>query len=116
MILFKQYPLNGLNTFEDELLFLLAGNVEMILGCVKDGSIMNRDGIENTYLLFTKDSHIEKNLGNALGKLLKKYNKSFTGNFVMRLIKQDNGRWRINIKENMSEIPKELEELRKHVR
>ena len=40
-------------------------------------------------------------------KLLGKYNKSFSGLFEIRLTKELNGRWNINIRENMNKCSEE---------
>jgi hypothetical protein len=42
-----------------------------------------------------------------LGKICKKYNKKFQGLFEIRLSMDVNGRYKLNIQENMSELPLE---------
>ena len=123
MILLKQYPLKPLDTFEEEMLFLLAGDVHLIAGIDKD-SMMNSKEVGNCLCLRIEENYgpyvrfdeeyfnRQDKLVHGLIKLCKKYNKSFSNLFEIRLTKQQNGRWTINIKENMNKVSEEVE---KHV-
>ena len=99
MIVFKQFPLGGFNTFEGELLFLLAGNIQLIAG-ISHKSMIDGDDARNLFLICC-DSVVDTSSIYKLCKIFKKYNKSFKENFEIRLTKQNNGRWKLNIKEDM---------------
>jgi len=112
MIVFKQLPLNNLETFEDELLFLLAGTVLSIIG-FNEYSRLQVNVAE--HLCITYEPDIVDNMMNTIdlfrvAKLCGKYGKTFNGLFEIKLIQQLNGRYKLNIQENMEEVSEDVKE------
>jgi hypothetical protein len=103
MIIFKQLPLGSLDTFEDELLFLLAGTVTRIVGMEKRSMLSGKE-VTRCYFQVCDDPVDTVNL-NSFAKIFKKYNKTLSGLFEIKLTKNYRGRWDINIKENLEELP-----------
>jgi hypothetical protein len=105
MIQFKQIPLNGLDTFEDELLYLLGGSIEILAGIQTDSEISGAT-ITNC-LLVCEPEPVESVYPPKIVKLFGKYNKSFIGLFEIRSV-INGGRYKLNIKENMQELSEKV--------
>jgi len=113
MILFEQYPLNGLDTLEDEILFLLANKVDLIAGMNKNSSI-TENKITGCCIQYCAANPDHVNVGKImtrLCKIIKKYNKSFKGLFEFGLHMDINGKYKLNIQENMADISTETKKI-----
>lgn len=103
--MFRQYPLNGLNTFEDELLFFMAGVIDLI-GSLDTSAYLGSAGGHNCLIRCVHQDDRPVML-NGIPRIFAKYDRSLRGLFEIRLTKQANGRWTIKIKEDMDRISKE---------
>jgi hypothetical protein len=99
MIILKQLPLGELNTFEEELLFFLAGKVLSIKGD-KPRSIVGPGTIAFCRIILVDG--VQLNLSDfavSIVNLFTKYNKCFRGKFEILLKKGINNRWELKIEE-----------------